>query len=86
LTYNALRYLLTISRNANYLGEAMRKLMIFLFAIAIVTFVASGAASAAPFSGAICKAAGKASLVSKVHCRIVRRCGYFGCSYEEVCT
>jgi hypothetical protein len=64
----------------------MRQFIIFLFAIVAAAFVASEAASAAPFSGAVCKAAGKASLVSKVHCRIVRRCGYFGCSYEEVCT
>jgi hypothetical protein len=25
-------------------------------------------------------------MVSKAHCRVVRRCGYYGCSYEEVCT
>ena len=64
----------------------MRKFMIFLFAIAVVTFIATGAASAAPFSAAVCKAAAKASMVTKAHCRVVRRCGYFGCSYEEVCT
>ena len=65
----------------------MRKVMIFLFAVAAVTFVTTGAASAAPLSSAaVCKAATKASLVSKVHCRVVRKCGYFGCSYEEVCT
>jgi hypothetical protein len=63
----------------------MRKLMIFLFAIAAIAFAATAAASAAPFAGALCKAAGKASLVSKAHCRVVRTCGYFGCSYEEVC-
>jgi hypothetical protein len=68
------------------LGEAMRKVMIFLFAVAAVTLVATGAASAAPFPGAMCKAAGKASMISKVGCRIVRKCGYFGCSYEQVCT
>ena len=64
----------------------MRKVMIVLFAIAAVTFVATGAASAAPFAGAVCKAAAKASMVTKAHCRVVRRCGYFGCSYDEVCT
>ena len=65
----------------------MRKVMIFLFAIAAVTFVATGAASAAPFSSAaVCKAAAKASTVSKAGCRVVRKCGYFGCSYEQVCT
>ncbi|HEV2955786.1 MAG TPA: hypothetical protein VGX95_06685 [Xanthobacteraceae bacterium] len=64
----------------------MRKVMIFLFAVAAVTLVATGAASAAPFPGAMCKAAGKVSLVAKAHCRVVRRCGFFGCSYEQVCT
>ena len=64
----------------------MCKLVIFLFAVA-AAFVATGTASAAPLSAAaVCKAAAKASLVAKVHCRVVRRCGYFGCSYEEVCT
>jgi hypothetical protein len=43
-------------------------------------------ASAVPSSAAICKAARSASLIAKAHCRVVRRCGYFGCSYEEVCT
>jgi hypothetical protein len=75
------------SRSAKDLGEAMRKVMIFLFAIAAVTFLASGAASAAPFSpAAICKAAAKASVISKAGCRVVRKCGYFGCSYEQVCS
>ena len=65
----------------------MRTLIIVLFAVAAVTFAAAGAACAAPLaSAAVCKAAGKASLVSKAHCRVVRRCGYFGCSYEEVCS
>ena len=65
----------------------MRTITTLSLAIAAVMFVTAGAASAAPLSaGAICKAAGKASLVSKVHCRVVRRCGYFGCSYEEVCS
>jgi hypothetical protein len=69
------------------LGEAMRKVMIFLFAIAAVTLAATGAASAAPFSpAAVCKAAAKASVISKAGCRVVRKCGYFGCSYEQVCT
>jgi len=62
----------------------MRKLMIFLFAAAAVIFAATGAASAAPFSPAVCKAAAKASVISKAGCRVVRKCGYFGCSYEEV--
>jgi hypothetical protein len=64
----------------------MRKVMIFLLAIAAVTFLASGAASAAPFSPAVCKAAAKASVISKAGCRVVRKCGYFGCSYEQVCS
>ena len=64
----------------------MRKLMIFLFAAAAVTFAATGAVSAAPFSTAICKAAAKASMISKAGCRVVRKCGYFGCSYDQVCT
>jgi hypothetical protein len=69
------------------LGEAMRKLMIFLCAAAAVTFAATGAASAAPFSpAAVCKAAAKASVIAKAGCRVVRKCGYFGCSYEQVCT
>jgi hypothetical protein len=67
-------------------GEAMRKLVIFLFAAAAVTFAAAGAASAAPFSPAVCKAAAKASMVTKIGCRVVRKCGYFGCSYDQVCT
>jgi hypothetical protein len=64
----------------------MRKLMIFLFAAAAVTFAATATASAAPFSPAVCKAAAKTSVISKAGCRVVRKCGYFGCSYEEVCT
>jgi len=65
----------------------MRPLAIFLFAIAAVTFAAAAAASAAPFSpAAICTAAGKASIIAKTGCRVVRKCGYFGCSYEQVCT
>ena len=65
----------------------MRKITTFSLAVAAVMFVAAETASAAPLSaGAICKAAGKTSLVSKAHCRVVRKCGYFGCSYEEVCS
>jgi hypothetical protein len=65
----------------------MRKVTILLFATAVVTFVVTSAASAAPLStAALCKAAAKTSLVAKAHCRVVRRCSYFGCSYEEVCT
>ena len=68
------------------MGEAMRKIVIFLFAIAAITFAAGGAASAAPFSSAVCKAAANASIVTKAGCRVVRKCSYFGCSYEQVCT
>ena len=58
-----------------------------LFVITVVALVGAGQAPAAPLSsGALCKAATKASLVAKAHCRVVRKCGYFGCSYEEVCT
>jgi hypothetical protein len=64
----------------------MQKLVIFLFETAAVTFAATGAASAAPFSPAVCKAAAKASVISKARCHVVRKCGPFGCSYEEVCT
>jgi len=64
----------------------MRNIMICLFATAAVTIAGAEAASAALSSTAICKAATKTSLVSKVHCRIVRRCSYFGCSSEEVCS
>ena len=65
----------------------MRNTTAFSLAIIAVMFVTAGTAAAAPLSaGAICKAAGKTSLVSKAHCRVVRRCGYFGCSYEEVCS
>jgi hypothetical protein len=65
----------------------MRIVTALLFAIATALFVGTGAASAAPLScSAICKAAASASMTKKVHCRIVRRCGYFGCSYDEVCT
>jgi hypothetical protein len=63
------------------------RIVTILFATAIVALVGAGTASAAPLSsGALCKAATKASLVAKAHCRVVRKCGYFGCSYEEVCT
>lgn len=65
----------------------MHKLTTLLIATAAVTLLAAGAASAGPFSGAaVCKAAVKATMVTKAHCRVVRRCGTFGCSYEEVCT
>lgn len=66
----------------------MSKLMTLLFASAAVILLATGAASAAPFpAAAVCKAAAaKATIVTKAHCRVVRRCGYYGCSYEEVCT
>jgi hypothetical protein len=65
----------------------MRRITTFSLAVVAVMFVTTGTPSAAPLSaGAICKAAGKTSLVSKVHCRVVRKCGYFGCSYEEVCS
>ncbi len=64
----------------------MCKLTMSLLAITVM-FVTTGAASAAPLSSsAVCRAAAKTSLVSKVHCRIVRKCSYFGCSYEEVCS
>jgi hypothetical protein len=64
----------------------MRKITMSLLAIAAVMFVIAGTASAAPLApAAVCKAAVKTSMVSKAHCRVVRRCGYFGCSYEEVC-
>jgi hypothetical protein len=69
------------------LGEAMRKITICLFATAAVSFVDTGTASAAPLSpAAVCKAAAQASMMTKVGCRVVRKCGYFGCSYEQVCT
>ena len=65
----------------------MRKIMILLFAIAAVAFVGAGAASAASLSpAAVCKAAAKASMITKAGCRVVRKCNYFGCSYEQVCT
>lgn len=67
----------------------MRKLTKLLFLIAAVGFLATGSASAAPLSltpAAICKAAAQASVIAKAGCRVVRRCGYFGCSYEQVCT
>jgi hypothetical protein len=41
----------------------------------------SEAASAALFSRAtVCKTAAKASVIFKASCRVVRKCGYFGCS------
>ncbi|MBV8755311.1 MAG: hypothetical protein JO328_20865 [Hyphomicrobiales bacterium] len=65
----------------------MRNITMSLLAIAAVIFVTTGAASAAALSSnAMCRAAAKTTLVSKVHCRIVRKCSYFGCSYEEVCS
>jgi hypothetical protein len=65
----------------------MRIITTLLFAVAAVGLVGTGAACAAPPSAAaVCKAAAAVSMVSKVHCRVVRKCGYFGCSYEEVCT
>jgi hypothetical protein len=64
-------------------GEAMRIVTTFLFAVTAVALVGTGTASAAPpAAGAVCKAAAAASMVSKAHCRVVRKCGYFGCSYE----
>jgi hypothetical protein len=67
-------------------GEVMRNITLSLLAIATALFVTTAAASAAPLSStAMCRAAAKTSLVSKAHCRIVRRCSYWGCSYEEVC-
>ena len=64
----------------------MRKLTTLFFAVA-ATFLATGAVFATPLSpAAVCKAAEKATMVSKAHCRVVRRCGTFGCSYEEVCS
>jgi len=44
-----------------------------------------GTSAATPAASAITKAATAASLVSTVRCRVVRRCSYFNCSYEEVC-
>jgi hypothetical protein len=64
----------------------MRVVICLLFVIAAVGLVGSEKASAASSAGAICKAAAAASLISKAHCRVVRKCSYFGCSYEEVCT
>jgi hypothetical protein len=67
----------------------MRMIVTILFAslaIAAGGFLGIEKASAAPSRGPICTAAAAASMVSKVHCRVVRKCGYFGCSYEEVCT
>src|SRR5262249_20255086 len=69
-------------------GHAMRKLTTLLFLIAAVGFLGTGSASAPallPTPSAICKAAAQASMVAKAGCRVVRRCGYFGCSYEQVC-
>jgi threonine aldolase len=64
----------------------MRKITMSLLGIAAVMFVMTGTASAAPLApAAICKAASKTSFVSKAHCHVVRRCSYFGCSYEQVC-
>jgi hypothetical protein len=69
------------------MGEVLRKVTTFFFAIAAVALLATGAACAAPFSPtAICKAAAKASMISRAGCRVVRKCGYFGCSYDQVCT
>jgi hypothetical protein len=64
----------------------MRVTICLLFAIAAAGVLGGEQASAAPSTGAVCKAATAASLISKAHCRVVRRCGYFGCSYDEVCT
>jgi hypothetical protein len=65
----------------------MRIVMALLFAIATAAVLGAGTATAAPLSpAAICKAANSASMATMVHCRIVRKCSYFGCSYEEVCT
>jgi hypothetical protein len=65
----------------------MRIVTALLFAITTVAVLGAGTATAAPLSpAAICRAAASASMATKVHCRIVRKCGYFGCSYEEVCT
>ncbi len=64
----------------------MPKIAALLFAVAAVTLASAGTASAAPSAtAALCRAADKATIISKAHCRVVRRCGQFGCSYEEVC-
>jgi hypothetical protein len=65
----------------------MRIIITLFVAIAAIGLVGiEETSAAAPSAGAICKAAAAASLVSKAHCRVVRKCSYFGCSYEEVCT
>jgi hypothetical protein len=64
----------------------MRIILIALFAIAAGALPGATPASAAAVCGdTIHKAAAAASMVSKAKCRTVRRCGYFGCSYDEVC-
>ena len=86
MTCNAMTYFISLLAIRKQ-GEAMQKLTICLLAAAAVIFVATGTASAAPLSAtAVCKAAAAASMVSKAGCRVVRKCSYFGCSYEQVCT
>lgn len=64
----------------------MRMILFLLFAIATAGLLGTATTSAAATSGgAIAKASTATSLVTKVKCRVVRRCSPFGCSYEEVC-
>ncbi len=64
----------------------MRIILIVLFTIAAGGLAGSTKSSAAvPCGGVIGEAAAATTLVSKARCRTVRRCSYFGCSYEQVC-
>ncbi len=64
----------------------MRIILIALLAVAAGGLLGATRTSAEMTSGsAIHKAAAATSVISKARCRVVRRCGYFGCSYEEVC-
>jgi hypothetical protein len=87
LTCNAASYLLEPPAKPDW-GKAMRIVLTALVLCLVTTagLIGSEPASAAPSAAAICKAARSTSLIAKVHCRVVRRCSYFGCSYEEVCT
>jgi len=68
-------------------GASMRIILVVAFAIAAGGLMGAGKISAAPAcGGAIGEAAAATSMVFQARCRVVRRCSYWGCSYEEVCS
>ncbi len=64
----------------------MRIILIVLFTITAGGLAGVAKSSAAVTCGGVIEqAAAATTLVAKARCRTVRRCSYFGCSYEQVC-